>query len=92
MFDYRSQAWKTLRLAALARARYRCAFCRANVRGKGRARVDHIATVREAPHLALTLSNLRVLCVDCDAARHAEKGARHVARITIGIDGFPETE
>ena len=90
MFDYKSPQWKLLRREALLRSGYRCECCRARVGGKGEARVDHIRTVREFPELALVSSNLRVLCIRCDAARHAEKGHRTVARQRVGLDGYPE--
>jgi len=89
-FSYHGKAWQRARLAALVRAAYRCAWCSRLVAGKGQARVDHIKTVREFPALAWTPSNHRVLCVDCDAARHAEKGARFVPRQPVGLDGYPE--
>ena len=88
-FSYKSTEWQTLRALALKRARFKCLNCGASVIGKGLARVDHIETVRERPDLAWSLENLRVLCVLCDAARHAEKGARKVERVAIGVDGFP---
>lgn len=89
-FSYNSREWHEARRAALVRASFRCQFCGRVVAGKGQARVDHIRTVREAPALALVPSNLRVLCVDCDAKRHAEKGNRLIERARIGLDGFPE--
>jgi len=71
---YGSDAWKSARREALKRARYRCALCGSSVQGLGKSRVDHKRTRKESPELALVQSNLRVLCVACDAMRHAEKG------------------
>jgi 5-methylcytosine-specific restriction endonuclease McrA len=73
-FDYGSVEWKKARARALKRANYACEQCRADVRGRGRSRVDHRRTVKERPDLALEPTNLRVLCPTCDNRRHAEKG------------------
>jgi 5-methylcytosine-specific restriction endonuclease McrA len=86
---YQSTEWKTARRAALERARYRCAFCGANIAARGAARVDHVTPIKVDPARALDPTNLRALCVRCDAARHAEKGNRNVPRAAIGLDGFP---
>lgn len=86
---YQSDDWKGLRRLALARAGYCCEWCGASVREKFSGRVDHIQTRAEAPQLALVLENLRVLCNDCDAKRHAEKGGGK-PRIPVGLDGYPE--
>ena len=91
LFSYASPEWRTARAAAVKRALYRCANCGKNVAGYKKARVDHITPVRENPARALDPSNLRVLCIRCDAARHAEKGHRNVERVAIGLDGYPET-
>ena len=88
-FSYKSEAWKALRRLVLARAGYACEWCGASLRRKFSGRVDHIKTVREAPHLALVAANLRALCNDCDAKRHAEKGLKS-ERPAVGIDGYPE--
>lgn len=71
---YGSQEWKDLRRRVLIRDGYRCTKCRRSVRAKGASRVDHIIERRERPDLALVESNLRTLCVDCDALRHRSKG------------------
>jgi len=89
VFDYKSREWKALRARALSRARYRCENCGRVVAGKHQARVDHRIEVRVNPALAMVLDNLRVLCVDCDAARHADKGNRNVPRQRVGLDGYP---
>jgi len=89
-FSYSSPEWKAARALALRRALFRCKCCGRSVAGFKRSRVDHIVTVRDNPALALVASNLRVLCVECDAARHAEKGHRNIPRQTIGLDGYPE--
>jgi 5-methylcytosine-specific restriction endonuclease McrA len=85
---YYSPAWRKLRKAALIRDGYRCQVCGRNVSGKGMARVDHIKPVRTAPHLALSLANLRSLCPLHDNQGHREKprgsGAARVENFVIG--------
>jgi 5-methylcytosine-specific restriction protein A len=73
---YLSQDWRDVRVQALRRDRWRCVLCGASVHARGWARVDHIETRKARPDLALTLSNLRTLCVRCDNQRHAEKGRK----------------
>lgn len=68
--------WLAFRLAILNRDGWRCVSCGRDVRGRGRARVDHIQPRRTHPHLAFVTENCRTLCVNCDNARHAEKGHR----------------
>ncbi|WP_170337755.1 HNH endonuclease [Ruegeria arenilitoris] len=68
---YQSTAWKRARRQALERDGWACVLCGASVRGKGRARVDHIHKVEGAPHLALEVGNMRTLCTRCDAIRHS---------------------
>jgi 5-methylcytosine-specific restriction endonuclease McrA len=74
-YFYHSPAWRALRQQALARGHWRCAICGVSVARPGQARVDHIQPVRTHPHLALSLANLRVLCVKHDAEAHREKGS-----------------
>lgn len=93
---YDSLEWKTLRRLTLIRDGYRCTVCRCDVRGKGKARVDHIVSIEERPDLALEPSNVRTLCTLHDAQAHREKpkgkGAKRDARFVIrGVDasGMP---
>jgi 5-methylcytosine-specific restriction endonuclease McrA len=89
-WPYSDKRWPALRARALARDRHTCRSCGASLRGKGKARVDHIRPARQAPALAFDLANVRCLCPACDNARHAEKGRRHGQEIpAIGADGFP---
>jgi len=85
---YGSPAWKAARRSVLIKAGYRCSACGTPVAGKGQARVDHIVPVKQRPDLALSPANLRVLCVPCDNARHAEKGGG-VTRPDTDATGFP---
>lgn len=71
---YLTPEWKADRLAVLRRDNYTCVMCGADVRGKGKSRVDHIKPRRTHPHLARDHSNLRTLCSTCDNQRHAGRG------------------
>lgn len=96
---YSSLEWLKVRAQVLKRDNYRCVRCGADVRGKGKARVDHIKERKKFPALALVLSNLRTLCITCDGRRHRDKGraaleARGVRinrpeRQATGPDGLP---
>lgn len=86
---YSSAPWRALRRRALVLAGFRCMWCGADVRPRGQSRVDHIRPRREAPHLALVLANLRVLCPTCDNRRHAEKGQGNRALLAVDVDGRP---
>jgi 5-methylcytosine-specific restriction endonuclease McrA len=86
---YSSNAWRELRYKALKRDHWKCTICERSVRGKGESRVDHVEPRRKRPDLALVLSNLRTLCIDCDAKRHSAKGGNHVERMPVAIDGLP---
>jgi 5-methylcytosine-specific restriction endonuclease McrA len=68
---YSSKYWKQVRMHVRHRDHGICALCGE----RGSWRVDHIIPRTEGgPDDA---SNLRLLCIDCDAKRHAEKGGRH---------------
>lgn len=86
---YQAPAWRELRFRTLQRDHWCCTVCHRSVRGKGESRVDHIESRRKRPDLALVLSNLRTLCIGCDAKRHSEKGRGGVERESIGVDGLP---
>lgn len=92
---YDTPEWKVLRRLALTRDRHRCTVCRCDVRGKGRARVDHIHGIHTRPDLALVLSNLRTLCPEHDNQAHREKpkgnGQRDARFVIRGADasGMP---
>lgn len=70
---YRSRAWKILRANALHRwGDAPCACCNEPFNGKPK-HVDHIKPRSKYPHLALEISNLQVMCEDCNIG----KGNRH---------------
>lgn len=88
---YWTKDWQRFRARIVKRANYRCEWCGADIRGKGKARVDHKTPARNRPDLFFDPDNARALCVSCDAKRHYEKGAAGTAKDkpTIGVDGFP---
>ena len=88
---YQSSAWQSLRKQALARDRYHCVLCGANVGARGAARVDHIKPRAQYPGLALVLSNVRTLCATCDNRRHAadKAGAANAALRGADANGLP---
>lgn len=90
---YSTPAWRALRLQALRRAHWCCEACGASVKAKGASRVDHRIPRRQAPHLALVLGNLRVLCATCDNRGAVWKGEhdRRARFLPVGLDGLPES-
>ena len=65
-FFLRSWEWKNIRWRVLQRDGHRCRSCGATAEGGARMNVDHIIPRYKNPELALTLSNLQVLCADCN--------------------------
>jgi hypothetical protein len=70
-FDfYRSDAWRALRFLALKASNGCCCLCGRSNRQHGVIlHVDHIKPRSRYPALALTLSNLQVLCEDCNMGK-----------------------
>ena len=68
---YKSWRWKELRLIALDVCGRRCVCCGASPsqNNKVTLHVDHIKPLRSNPSLALDLSNLQVLCEDCNQGK-----------------------
>jgi len=86
---YQSREWKAARAAAIQRAGGRCIGCdkRVNVPGHP-AVVDHIKPYLDNPTLALSPTNLRVLCWACHNRRHG-KGFRPLGTVGASLDGRP---
>lgn len=63
---YDSREWKELRYAAIVKYGRACMACRATT---GVMHVDHIKPRSKFPHLALELSNLQILCADCNIGK-----------------------
>lgn len=61
--------WRRLRYDALRLHGARCQCCGASAATGAVINVDHIFPRKTHPHLALTLSNLQVLCADCNAGK-----------------------
>ena len=66
---YDSQAWHELRYKALKKSDGRCQLCGARQTAENPLQVDHIKPRSKHPELALTLSNLQVLCRDCNQGK-----------------------
>jgi 5-methylcytosine-specific restriction endonuclease McrA len=64
---YNSDAWRTLRYRALKQHGGKCQCCGR----KGRLHVDHIKPRSRFPELELELTNLQVLCEDCNLGKGA---------------------
>jgi 5-methylcytosine-specific restriction endonuclease McrA len=58
--------WRRLRMVVLKKRGARCECCGATPADGIRVNVDHIQPRRLRPDLALTESNLQVLCEDCN--------------------------
>lgn len=65
---YSSQAWRSVRYEALKRSRGCCELCGATPE-KAALHVDHIAPRSKYPLLALEVTNLQVLCKDCNLGK-----------------------
>lgn len=61
-----SYEWRRLRMTVLKKYGSRCQCCGATPADGKRMNVDHIKPRRKYPELALTESNLQVLCEDCN--------------------------
>ncbi|WP_375408540.1 HNH endonuclease [uncultured Methylobacterium sp.] len=68
---YRSDAWRTLRYQALRRSSGACECCGTGPSPGRPLHVDHIKSRSRFPNLALDLSNLQVLCADCNLGKGA---------------------
>jgi hypothetical protein len=67
---YRGDAWRALRFLALKASNGCCCLCGRSNRNHGVIlHVDHIKPRSRFPALELTLSNLQVLCEDCNMGK-----------------------
>lgn len=68
---YSSWAWKKLRYEALAKFEHRCQCCgwQPGDTERGHLVVDHIKPRRHYPELELSLSNVQILCNDCNMGK-----------------------
>ena len=67
---YISKAWLHLRAQVLQEQHHECQICKAKGLFVPATTVHHKRTVREAPWLALTKSNLLAVCDDCHYEIH----------------------
>ncbi len=68
---YESREWRQVRYAALRACGAKCLCCGASAADGARLHVDHIKPRYTHPHLSLELSNLQVLCEDCNLGKGA---------------------
>lgn len=66
---YHSPDWHRIRYEALKRSNGCCELCGASKKDGAVMQVDHIKPRSRFPHLALTLSNLQVLCRPCNMGK-----------------------
>lgn len=71
--------WRSVRMMVLERDGAKCACCGATAETGAVMNVDHIKPRRRYPQLALTLSNLQVLCDACNHGKgnRSERDWRH---------------
>lgn len=68
---YSGNAWKTLRYAALKNSDGRCNCCGASAGDGVVLHCDHVIPRYKAPHLALEIGNIQILCGDCNIGKGA---------------------
>lgn len=66
---FASDAWRSLRYQALKMGNGRCCLCGASAFSGAVLHVDHIKPASLYPELRLDLSNLQVLCADCNLGK-----------------------
>jgi len=86
---YQSREWKAARASAIQRAGSRCSACDKRVKlPEPPTLVDHIKPYLDNPTLALSPTNLRVLCWACHNRRHG-KGHHPLGTVGARLDGWP---
>lgn len=68
---YSSRSWREIRYLALKNCGAACQCCGARAGDGIQLHVDHILPRYRYPHLSLELSNLQVLCGDCNMGKGA---------------------
>lgn len=68
---FEGRAWKELRYKALQVCGGKCQACGASARDGSILHVDHVKPRYKFPKLELELSNLQVLCADCNIGKGA---------------------
>lgn len=85
---YGSTDWHKVRAQVRKRDGYKCVWCRADVKGNGTSRVDHIVPLKLAPERALDLSNLQTLCIKCHES--VKKRDENSPARGTNLDGTPK--
>jgi 5-methylcytosine-specific restriction endonuclease McrA len=68
---YDTGEWQHVRYKALKRGKGCCECCGATPTARNPLQVDHIKPRSKYPELSLVLSNLQVLCKDCNMGKSA---------------------
>lgn len=68
---YSSSVWRELRYMALKNHGASCQCCGATPRDGAVLHVDHVEPIYKRPDLKLQLSNLQILCADCNVGKGA---------------------
>ena len=66
---YLSHEWRELRYRALREQGGRCCLCGRSAKDGIKLHVDHIKPRSKFPQLALEITNLQVLCEDCNIGK-----------------------
>ena len=66
---YQSKPWRMLRVKALVKYGRKCCLCGRGVNDGVILHVDHIKPRSKFPELELRLSNLQILCEDCNLGK-----------------------
>jgi len=66
---YSSREWRSLRVDALVKNGRKCCLCGRSPKDGIILHVDHIKPISKFPELKLTLSNLQILCEDCNLGK-----------------------
>ena len=66
---YKTEEWAKVRYEVLRRSSGKCELCGRSAHDGVILNVDHIKPRRRFPHLALDLSNLQVLCGQCNRGK-----------------------
>jgi len=66
---YSSKGWRRARGACFAKNGARCAQCGSTAKETTRLDCDHIVPRSRAPHLALYVTNLQILCEACHESK-----------------------
>lgn len=66
---YDSREWKEVRYRALKLYSAKCVVCNRDRSDGLKLHVDHIIPRSKAPHLSLEITNLQIMCEDCNLGK-----------------------